>query len=105
MKRREFIAASAFCAALPAIPAFALATELNHARVGGPPADWHNVEIWFDGEWSGDWVDVNASEGWGVRFAKDAKGQHILDGNYVRYEKKTGAFRLRYKESGHPAAQ
>ncbi len=99
MKRREFIAASAFCAALPAIHAAALTTELAHARVGGPPADWNNVEVFFDGERSGDWVDVEASEGWGIRFAKDASGQHIIDSGYARYEKVTGAFRLRYRES------
>ncbi len=99
MKRREFIAASAFCAALPAIPAIALTTELTHARVGGPPAGWHKVEVCYDGKWSGDWVEVDANKGWGIRFAKDANGQHILDGDHARYEKMTGDFCLRYRES------
>ena len=97
MKRREFIAVSAFCAALPVIPGIALTTELPYARVAGPPADWHKVEVCFDGKWGGDWHEVNVEEGWGIRFVRDAKGRHILDGNHARYEKVTGVFRLRYR--------
>ena len=97
MKRREFIAASAFCAALPAVPGITQTTELTHARVGGPPDDWHKVEVCFDGKWGGDWHEVDVDEGWGIRLVRDAKGRPILDGNHARYEKKTGDFSLRYK--------
>ena len=97
MKRREFIAASAFCAALPAVPGIAQTTELTHARVGGPPDDWHKgIDVWFDGNWSGDWIEVNVEEGWGTRFVKDAKGRFIIDGNDIKRETMIGVFRIRY---------
>ena len=81
---------TAFCAALPAIPGRAFTAELTHARVGGPPADWNNVEVCYDGKWSGEWIEVDAKEGWGIRFAKDA-------GDDAKRETMMGAFSLCYK--------
>jgi len=72
--------------------------ELTGARVGGPPDDWFNVEVWFDGKWSGDWVEVNAKKGWGIRFARDDHGHIICEGNDAERETMRGEFRLRYTE-------
>ena len=74
-----------------------MSDDLIYARVNGPPADYHNVEVCFEGKWSGDWdwVEVNADEGWGIRFAKDDKGQIIQEGNDAKRETIRGDFRLR----------
>ena len=72
--------------------------ELTYARVNGPPADYRNVEVCFEGKWSGDWVEANADEGWGIRFVKDAEGRVIIEGDEAKRETVTGVFRLRYRE-------
>ena len=72
--------------------------ELNYSVVGGPPADWNNVEICFDGKWSGDWIEVNAAEGWGIRFAKDADGEFLIEVDHYKRETVKGDFTLRYRE-------
>ncbi len=73
-------------------------TELLYAVVAGPPIDWHKQEVCFEGKWSGDWIEVNVVEGWGIRFVKDAKGRFVPDGDDVKRETMTGVFRLRCKE-------
>ena len=72
--------------------------ELNYVRVNGPPADFQRVEVCFDGKWSGEWIEVNTVDGWGIRFAKDADGQFIVEGHAAKRETMTGDFSLRYRE-------
>ncbi len=76
-----------------------MSDDLDAARVGGPPADWNKVEVFYNGKWSGDWIEVDAKKGWGIRFAKDDEGQFILEGDHAKRETLRGTFRLRRRDA------
>lgn len=72
--------------------------SLPHAKVGGPPDDWHGVRV-VDldaGQEVTEVIECNAAEGWLVRAASDANGCFVLDGEgdetHIRYERVVGRF-------------
>ncbi len=69
------------------------------ACVGGPPNDWFNLEVLFNGSISADWIEVNVEKGRGTRYARDDEGEYIIKNNGLVHETVSGDFKLRYK--GH----
>ena len=70
--------------------------DLQYCKVGGPPDDWHNIEIWLNGKLSqGDWTEVNSGESWGIRYARNESEEFFLDGEHVAFERITGDFQIR----------
>lgn len=68
-----------------------------YAVVGGPPSDWHGLRVFgADGVQIKDVVEVNASEGWLVRFKRASNGSFFLDdqGDAAR-ERIEGRFTIR----------
>lgn len=85
-----------------------MSEPLTYARApqggadSGAPWDWFNVEV-IDldtGEKLNGVIEVNAAEGWLVRYARTANGDLKLDptGEYLVSERVEGRFELRRRE-------
>lgn len=70
-------------------------TDLDHITVGGPPFDWHKFEIFLNGELSLDWIEVNAKDGWGIRYARNESAEFFTEFNEAAIERICGKFEIR----------
>lgn len=74
-----------------------MAEPLTYAKVYGPPDTWYDCRI-FDldtGEEIDRVLEVNAAEGWVIRFAVDANGHPIRNGDDWARERLDGRFEIR----------
>ena len=56
---------------------------------------WHDMTVWFNGYVSEyHWLEVNAAEGWGIRYTSDA-----FDHDPPKTELVRGAFKLIHGDS------
>lgn len=70
--------------------------EISYAKVHGPPADWRGLCV-FDadtGEEIQDVIEVDASNGWLVRYKMGDDGHAFIEGDEVAKETLTGRFRI-----------
>ncbi len=70
-------------------------SDLDHVKVGGPPFDWHKFDIFLNGELSSDWIEVNAKEGWGIRYAQNESVEFFQEHNEYATERIAGKFEIR----------
>lgn len=68
---------------------------LTYAIVGGPPDDWSDLRV-VDaaGNQIADVVEVNAAEGWLVRYKRNEAGEFCIDGDELVRERIEGNFRI-----------
>ncbi|NFV79997.1 hypothetical protein [Magnetospirillum aberrantis] len=71
---------------------------ITYARVDGPPVNWRGCRV-FDcdtGAEVKDVLEVNAAEGWLIRYVRDAGGQFVMtpDGQDILSERIEGRFRI-----------
>jgi hypothetical protein len=72
------------------------AEPITYAKVGGPPHDWCGLRIFNEdtGAELDHVVEINAADGWLVRYAKDERGELILEGDALKKERVEGNFRI-----------
>lgn len=75
----------------------------TYACAGGPPLDWHLLEVWdiVEERLVQDVVEVNTKEGWLIKYATGPDGKPLVEGEgddrqfkRIRVE---GRFQLRYR--------
>ena len=74
--------------------------EIGYAIVGGPPAEWFKCKV-FDvetGEEINDVIEVNAVDGWCLKYKRGANGELIDDdaNDRLATERLVGKFRIEY---------
>lgn len=77
-----------------------MAEALTYACVGGPPDDWHGLDIIDLDTGKGVFgvVEVNSAEGWLIRLKTDGAGKFFVDPEYpdeVAKERVEGRFEIR----------
>jgi hypothetical protein len=70
---------------------------LTYAQVGGPPHDWQGLQVidLATGLPVGEVIEVNATEGWLIRYATDDAGNVVPDGDEAKRERIKGDFEIR----------
>jgi len=74
----------------------------TYAHAGGPPHDWQDLKVWdiVQEAYVQDVVEVNAAEGWLIKYELGLDGKPIVEGegNDRRFRRIrcTGKFQLRY---------
>jgi hypothetical protein len=56
------------------------AASITFAKVGGPPNDWRNLQIFDGDEKVADCIEVNTVAGYALVHARDAQARFELDG-------------------------
>ena len=69
----------------------------TYAKAGGPPVDWIDVSVTFNGDKSSDWIEVDSAKGWGIRYKRDERGELVIECDDLATERVEGNFVLDWK--------
>lgn len=70
---------------------------ITYAKVGGPPDNWHEIEIidLDSGKQLKGVVEVNTAEGWVIAYKDGPDGKPVIEGDEVVKERIAGRFEIR----------
>lgn len=69
----------------------------TYAITGGPPDDWNQLLVFWNEIEHQEFVEVNVTEGWGIRYKRDHLNRLVRDGDELATERVEGKFRLEYR--------
>jgi hypothetical protein len=73
----------------------------TYATVGGPPADWAELDVYRDGGLVEGCVEVNTVEGWAIIHKHDAHGRPVVKDGLIEQERVEGHFSLVWRAGGY----
>ena len=72
-----------------------------YAKVGGPPDNWQQLLIKWNGVEQDSMLEVNVKEGWGIRYKRDQFNRFVIENDVAQSEKIFGIFEIRIRNNGH----
>jgi hypothetical protein len=72
---------------------------IDYAIVGGPPADWADLEVSLDGVLQSEVIEANAREGW-IRRYQRRNGALVFSSDSIAQETVNGEVKIFYKQNG-----